>query len=56
VVYTGEILPGEQKSIIDHDLFEAGQAKLAEQQNNISLHVIEGFVVRPYLPMTVTIG
>ncbi len=34
VVYKGEILPGEQKAIIDRDLFDAVQAKLAEQQNN----------------------
>ena len=34
VVYKGEILPGEQKPIIDRDVFDAVQAKLAEQQNN----------------------
>jgi site-specific DNA recombinase len=34
VVYKGEILPGEQPPIIDRDLFDAVQAKLAEQQNN----------------------
>ena len=34
VAYKGEILPGEQLPIIDRDLFEAVQAKLAEQQNN----------------------
>ena len=34
VVYKGEILPGEQKSIIDRDLFDAVQTKLTEQQNN----------------------
>jgi site-specific DNA recombinase len=34
VVYKGEILPGEQKPIVDPDLFNAVQAKLAEQQNN----------------------
>src|SRR3989442_4629348 len=34
VVYKGEILPGGQAAIIDRDLFEAVQAKLAEQQNN----------------------
>jgi DNA invertase Pin-like site-specific DNA recombinase len=34
VVYKGDILPGEQTPIIDRELFEAVQAKLAEQQNN----------------------
>ena len=34
VVYKGEILPGEQPPILDRDLFNAVQAKLAEQQNN----------------------
>ncbi len=34
VVYKGDILPGEQKPIIDRDLFDAVQDKLAEQQNN----------------------
>ena len=34
MVYKGEILPGEQKSIIDRHLFDAVQTKLAEQQNN----------------------
>jgi site-specific DNA recombinase len=34
VVYKGEVLPGEQSPIVDRDLFEAVQAKLAEQQNN----------------------
>jgi hypothetical protein len=34
VVYKGEILPGEQKPIVDRDLFNAVQAKLAEQLNN----------------------
>ena len=34
VVYKGEILLGEQKAIIDRDLFDAVQTKLAEQQNN----------------------
>jgi hypothetical protein len=34
VVYKGEILRGEQPAIIDRDLFEAVQARLAEQQNN----------------------
>jgi hypothetical protein len=34
VVYKGEILPGGQTPIISRDLFEAVQAKLAEQQNN----------------------
>ncbi len=34
VVYKGEILPSEQVPIVDRDLFEAVQAKLAEQQNN----------------------
>ena len=34
VVYKGEILPGEQIPIVDRELFEAVQAKLAEQQNN----------------------
>jgi DNA invertase Pin-like site-specific DNA recombinase len=34
VVYKGEILPGAQSPIISHELFEAVQAKLAEQLNN----------------------
>jgi DNA invertase Pin-like site-specific DNA recombinase len=34
VVYKGEILPGEQTPVIDRELFDAVQAKLAEQQNN----------------------
>jgi hypothetical protein len=34
VVYKGEILPGSQIPIIDVRLFNAVQAKLAEQQNN----------------------
>ena len=34
VAYKGEVLPGEQQPIIDRALFEAVQAKLAEQQNN----------------------
>jgi len=34
VVYKGEILPGEQVPIVDRELFEAVQARLAEQQNN----------------------
>jgi site-specific DNA recombinase len=34
VAYKGEILPGEQSAIVDRDLFNAVQAKLAEQQNN----------------------
>ena len=34
VVYKGEILPGEQPAIIDRGLFEAVQAKLANQLNN----------------------
>jgi hypothetical protein len=34
VVYKGEILRGEQPAIIDRDLFELVQARLAEQQNN----------------------
>jgi site-specific DNA recombinase len=34
VVYKGEILPGEQVPIVDRELFEAVQVKLAEQQNN----------------------
>jgi DNA invertase Pin-like site-specific DNA recombinase len=34
VVYKGEILPGEQQPILDRDLFDAVQARLAEQQNN----------------------
>lgn len=34
VAYKGEILPGEQTPIVDRELFEAVQAKLAEQQNN----------------------
>lgn len=34
VAYKGEILPGEQSAIIDRNLFDVVQAKLAEQQNN----------------------
>jgi len=34
VAYKGEILPGSQTPIITRELFEAVQAKLAEQQNN----------------------
>lgn len=34
VVYKGEILPGEQRPIVDRDLFNAVQTKLAEQLNN----------------------
>ena len=34
VVYKGEILPGEQTPIVDREVFDAVQAKLAEQQNN----------------------
>jgi site-specific DNA recombinase len=34
VVYKSEILPGEQVPIVDRELFEAVQTKLAEQQNN----------------------
>ena len=34
VVYKGEVLPGEQTPIVDRNLFEAVQAKLAEQQSN----------------------
>jgi DNA invertase Pin-like site-specific DNA recombinase len=34
VVFKGEILPGEQKPIVDRMLFEAVQARLVEQQNN----------------------
>jgi site-specific DNA recombinase len=34
VVYKGEILPGAQAPIVDRELFEAVQAKLADQQNN----------------------
>jgi hypothetical protein len=34
VVYKGEVLPGEQQPIVDRTLFEAVQARLAEQQNN----------------------
>jgi site-specific DNA recombinase len=34
VVYKGEILPGKQPAIVDRALFDAVQAKLAEQQNN----------------------
>jgi site-specific DNA recombinase len=34
VVYKGEVLPGPQSPIVDRGLFEAVQAKLAEQQNN----------------------
>jgi site-specific DNA recombinase len=34
VVYRGEILPGGQTPLINRDLFDAVQTKLAEQQNN----------------------
>ena len=34
VKFKGEILPGEQPAILERDLFEAVQAKLAEQLNN----------------------
>jgi DNA invertase Pin-like site-specific DNA recombinase len=34
VLFKGEILPGEQPPILDRDLFEAVQAKLAEQTTN----------------------
>jgi site-specific DNA recombinase len=34
VVYKGEVLPGPQPPILDRALFEAVQAKLAEQRNN----------------------
>jgi site-specific DNA recombinase len=34
VVHKGEILPGPQAPVLDRDLFNAVQAKLAEQQNN----------------------
>jgi DNA invertase Pin-like site-specific DNA recombinase len=34
VVYKGDILPGSQTPIVDARLFNAVQAKLAEQQNN----------------------
>jgi site-specific DNA recombinase len=34
VVYKAEILPGAQAAIMDRGLFDAVQAKLAEQQNN----------------------
>jgi len=34
VVYKGEILSGPQTPIVDRDLFDAVQTKLAEQQNN----------------------
>jgi site-specific DNA recombinase len=34
VAYKGEVLPGPQAPILDRGLFEAVQAKLAEQQNN----------------------
>src|SRR5258705_7975856 len=34
VVFKGEVLPGEQPTILDRDLFEAVQAKLNDQRNN----------------------
>src|SRR4051812_3097098 len=34
VVYKGEVCPGEQPAILDRDLFEAVQKKLAEQRTN----------------------
>jgi site-specific DNA recombinase len=34
VVYKGEVLPGPQPAILDRALFDAVQAKLAEQHNN----------------------
>jgi site-specific DNA recombinase len=34
VVYKGEVLPGPQPPILDRTLFDAVQAKLAEQHNN----------------------
>ena len=34
VVFRGEVFPGEQPTILDHDLFDAVQAKLNDQWNN----------------------
>ena len=34
VVFRGEVFPGEQPAILDHDLFDAVQAKLNDQRNN----------------------
>ena len=34
VVYKGEVLPGPQPPILDRELFDAVQARLAEQHNN----------------------
>jgi site-specific DNA recombinase len=34
VVFKGEVLPGEQPAILDHDLFDAVQAKLNDHRNN----------------------
>jgi hypothetical protein len=34
VVYKGEVLPGEQRPIVDRTLFNAVQARLDQQQNN----------------------
>src|SRR5262249_23722296 len=34
VTFKGEILPGEQPAILDHDLFDAVQAKLNAQRNS----------------------
>jgi hypothetical protein len=34
VVFKGEVLPGEQPAILDHDLFDAVQAKLSDHRNN----------------------
>src|SRR4029077_5467688 len=34
VVFKGEVLPGEQPAILDHDLFDAVQAKLNDERNH----------------------
>ena len=34
VVFKGGVLPGEQPAILDHDLFDAVQAKLSDHRNN----------------------
>src|SRR5205807_7803648 len=34
VLFKGEVLAGEQRAIVDPDLFDAVQAKLSEQANN----------------------
>jgi hypothetical protein len=34
VVFKGEVLAGEQRAIVERDLFDAVQAQLSQQQNN----------------------